>query len=92
MTKLFCAFLSLVLTVPVFLGMTRIDTLISWLYSENGYRILAPLFSLFDTVGVEGHESVITGVLLFVSLVVSVGVVLTGSELLARRRRGSTIS
>src|SRR5690242_19186275 len=38
------------------LGITRISPLLDWLYSENGYRLLAPLFRLFGAVGVEGHE------------------------------------
>ncbi|WP_258168502.1 hypothetical protein [Paraburkholderia sp. BL21I4N1] len=78
--------LAIVLTVPVFLGVTQINVLLAWLYSESGYQALAPLFHLFGSVGVEGHESVITGLLLALSLVVSAFIVWLGSALLKRRR------
>lgn len=78
--------LAVVLTVPVFLGVTRIDILVSWLFSESGYQALSPLFRLFGTVGVEGHENVIAGVLLVLSVVIAVGLVCVGSTLLKRLR------
>ncbi|WCM22438.1 hypothetical protein NDK50_30990 [Paraburkholderia bryophila] len=77
---------SIALTVPVFLGVTQINALLAWLYSESGYQALAPLFHLFGTVGVEGHESVITGLLLTLSFVLSALIVWLGAALLSRRR------
>nr|WKF60905.1 hypothetical protein HUO10_005427 [Paraburkholderia busanensis] len=79
--------LAFVLTVPIFLGVTQIDALLSWLYSESGYRMLSPLFSLFGAVGVEGHVSVIAGLLLAVSFIASVGIVSFAFNLIGRRRR-----
>lgn len=77
---------AIVLTLPIFLGITQINALLAWLYSESGYRALAPLFHLFGTVGVEGHESVITGLLLALSFVVSALIVWLSSALLTHRR------
>ncbi|ASL45793.1 hypothetical protein bAD24_III00255 [Burkholderia sp. AD24] len=77
---------SIALTVPVFLGVTQINALLAWLYSESGYQALAPLFHLFGTVGVEGHEGVITGLLLTLSFVLSALIVWLGGALLSRRR------
>ncbi|WP_176059236.1 hypothetical protein [Paraburkholderia sp. BCC1876] len=77
---------AIALTVPVFLGITQINALLAWLYSESGYQALAPLFHLFGTVGVEGHESVIAGLLLALSFALSALIVWLGSALLKRRR------
>ena len=76
--------LALVLTLPVFLGITLIEPLLRWLYSEDGYRVLAPLFNLFGAVGVEGHEGVIAGVLLVVSFFVALCIAWIAAALLTR--------
>ncbi|RKE24366.1 hypothetical protein B0G76_8251 [Paraburkholderia sp. BL23I1N1] len=78
--------LAVVLTVPVFLGLTRIDSLLGWLYSESGYRTLGPLFHLFGAVGVEGHESVIAGVLLVISFILALCIASLVFTLLKRRK------
>jgi len=78
--------LALVLTVPVFIGLTRIDVLLRWLYSESGYRVLDPVFRLFGTVGVEGHESVIAGVLMIFSFIAALCVASIAVALLKRSK------
>lgn len=78
--------LALALTLPVFLIVTRIDAIAVWLYSDRGYAALDPLFNLFGAVGVEGHESVVAGVLLALSFVISGVIVAAGAALLRHRR------
>jgi len=79
MRRLLSALLAVVLTVPVFLVLTRIDAIPGWLYSERGYAVLDPLFRMFGAVGVEGHEDVVAGVLLVASFVIAVALVWGGS-------------
>ncbi|RAS25761.1 hypothetical protein [Paraburkholderia bryophila] len=86
MKTLLRGLLAIALTVPVFLGIAPINALLAWLYSESGYQALGPLFHLFCTVGVEGHESVITSLLLTLSFVLSALIVWLGAALLSRRR------
>ncbi|WP_118181410.1 hypothetical protein [Paraburkholderia phosphatilytica] len=78
--------LAIVLTVPVFLVLTKIDAIPGWLYSDNGYAALHPLFVLFGAVGVEGHESVVAGVLLVASFIIATGIVWGASGLISRSR------
>ncbi len=75
MRRLMSALLALLLTVPVFLVLTRIDAIPGWLYSERGYAVLDPLFRMFGAVGVEGHEDVVVGVLLVASFVIAAAIV-----------------
>jgi hypothetical protein len=76
----------MVLTVPVFLVLTKIDAIPGWLYGDSGYAVLHPLFVLFGTVGVEGHESVVAGVLLVASFIIAAGMVWSASGLIGRAR------
>lgn len=69
------------LTIPVFLGLTKIDAIPSWLYRERGYAVLAPLFRMFGAVGVEGHEDVVVGVLMVTSFVIALAIACGGSAL-----------
>ena len=75
MRRLLSVLLAAVLTVPVFLVLTRIYFIPGWLYSERGYAVLHPLFRAFGAVGVEGHEDVVAGVLLFASFVIALAFV-----------------
>ncbi|MFM0158009.1 hypothetical protein [Paraburkholderia sediminicola] len=86
MIRILRVLFALILTVPVFLGLTRIDVLLRWLYSESGYRALDPLFHLFGAVGIEGHESVIAGVLLALSFIVAFCIASIAMGLLKRSR------
>ncbi|MFM0660129.1 hypothetical protein [Paraburkholderia sediminicola] len=86
MIRMLRVLFALVLTVPVFLGLTRIDMLLRWLYSESGYQVLDPLFRLFGAVGVEGHESVIAGVLVALSFIVALCIASIVMALLQRSR------
>ena len=79
--------LAVVLTLPVFLVLTRIDAVSGWLYSERGYAVLDPLFRMFGAVGVEGHEDVVAGVLLVASFVVAAAIVRGGSVVWRIARR-----
>ncbi|QBR00318.1 hypothetical protein [Paraburkholderia pallida] len=79
--------LVLVLALPVFVVVTRIDAIPAWLYSDRGYATLEPLFNLFGAVGIEGHEDVIVSVLLALSLVISGAMVAVSAALLQHRRR-----
>ena len=69
------ALITLVLTVPVFLLLTQIAAIPEWLYSENGYTLLRPLFVMLGAFGVEGYENVVTGVLFAGSFVLAVAIV-----------------
>jgi hypothetical protein len=83
--------LTALLTVPVFLVLTKIDAVPAWLFSENGYAALSPLFSLFGAVGVEGHEGVVAGVLLFASFIVAAIIVFAVAGLVRRVRTQGAI-
>ena len=78
--------IALVLTGPVFIGLSRIDPLARWVGSEAAWSALAPLFRLFGAVGTEGEETVLLGVLLVLSFIVAAVLVWIASALLARVR------
>lgn len=87
MRRLLPGLVAIALTIPVFLGLTKIDAIPGWLYSERGYAVLSPLFHMFGAVGVEGHEDVIVGVLLSVSFVIALAIVYGGPALWRITRR-----
>lgn len=78
--------IALVLTGPVFFGLSRIDSLARWVGSEAAWSALAPLFRLFGAAGTEGEEPVLLGVLLVVSFVVAAAIVWGSGALMARKR------
>ena len=78
--------IALVLTGPVFIGLSRIDPLARWVGSEAAWSALAPLFRLFGAVGTEGEETVLLGVLLVLSFIVAAVLVWIAGALLARVR------
>jgi len=80
--------LAALLTLPMFLLLARTDAIPAWLYSENGYAALQPLFPVFGAVGVDGDASVVTGVLLVASFVLSALVVSTLASVFSRGRAG----
>jgi uncharacterized membrane protein (DUF485 family) len=82
-------FLAALLTMPVFLVLIRIESLPAFLYSDTGYTLLHPLFVLFGAVGVEGHESVVAGILLALSFIVAAVLVWRAAALLERRQRAN---
>ncbi|WP_186266798.1 hypothetical protein [Burkholderia gladioli] len=89
MKKLLRLVVAIMLVIPVFFFVTRIDAVPLWLYSERGFDMLAPLFRIFDVVGSEGQDSVVTGVLLALSFVISLGLVAGGHAILRFiRKRG----
>ncbi|MCX4156162.1 MULTISPECIES: hypothetical protein [Paraburkholderia] len=65
-----------VLTLPVFIGLTRIDALVAWIQGDTAWKALTPLFRLFGVIGSEGEEDVIIGVLLVISFLIALCVVL----------------
>ena len=89
MRRLLSGLVAIALTIPVFLGLTKIDAIPGWLYSERGYAVLSPLFHIFGAVGVEGHEDVIVGVLLSASFVIALAIVYGGPALWRTTRRAS---
>jgi hypothetical protein len=62
---------ALVLTGPVFVGLSRIDPLARWVGSERAWSALTALFHLLGAAGTEGEENVLLGVLLLVSFVIA---------------------
>ncbi len=86
MKQTFRFMLALVLTVPVFFGLSRIDPIARWVGSDAAWSALAPLFRLFGAVGTEGEENVLLGVLLAVSFIVAAVLVWIAGALLARAR------
>lgn len=79
--------IAVALTIPVFLGLTKVDAISGWLYSEHGYAVLSPLFRIFRAVGVEGHEDVVVGVLLVASFAIALVIVCGGQALWRTARR-----
>ncbi|MGG1943692.1 hypothetical protein AB1286_02645 [Trinickia sp. NRRL B-1857] len=84
--------MALMLTGPVFLGLSRIDPLARWVGSEAAWSTLSPLFRLFDAVGIEGEETILLCVLLVLSFVVSTAIIWSVAAVLARLRTNSTIT
>ena len=78
--------IALVLTGPVFFGLSRIDPLARWVGSEAAWSALAPLFRLFGAVGTEGEETVLLGMLLVASFIVAAVIVWGAGALMTRRR------
>jgi len=81
MKRLLSVVVAVALTIPMFLGLTKIDAIPGWLYSELGYAVLSPLFRIFGAVGVEGHEDVVVGVLLVASFAISLAIACGGPVL-----------
>lgn len=86
MKRIFRFMLPLVLTAPVFFGLSRIDPIARWVGSDAAWSALAPLFRLFGAGGTEGEENVLLGVLLAVSFIVAAMLVWIAGALLARTR------
>jgi hypothetical protein len=84
--------IALALTGPVFIGLSRIDPIARWVGSEAVWSALAPLFRLFGTVGIEGEENVLLGVLLVVSFIVAAVLVWAAGAVLslAKAHRAAT--
>lgn len=89
MRRLLNGLMAIVLTIPVFLLLTKIDAIPGWLYSEHGYAVLTPLFRMFGAVGVEGHEDVVVGVLLVASFVIALAIACASPVLWRIARRAS---
>lgn len=87
MRRLLSGLVVIALTIPELLGLTKIDAIPGWQYSERGYAVLSPLFHMFGAVGGEGHEDVIVGVLLSVSFVIALAIVYGGPALWRTTRR-----
>ncbi|WP_176156992.1 hypothetical protein [Burkholderia multivorans] len=78
---------TLLLTIPAFFVLTRIDPLMDWLYSGSGWDTLAPLFRISNAVGSEGHENVIVNVLLLASFLLAGLIGVVAVRLIFRRSR-----
>ncbi|HEX7685185.1 MAG TPA: hypothetical protein VF446_16890 [Trinickia sp.] len=78
--------IALVLTGPVFFGLSRVDPLARWAGSEAAWSTLAPLFRLFGAVGTEGEETILLGVLFVVSFIIAAAIVWGSSAVLTRMR------
>ncbi|WP_050455296.1 hypothetical protein [Candidatus Burkholderia verschuerenii] len=76
--------LAALLTIPVFLVLTRLYFIAGFLYSDAGFALLHPLFRLFGVFGVEGEESVVAGVMLVLSFIAAAALVWLSVGLLAR--------
>ena len=84
--------IALVLTSPVFLGLSRIDSLARWTGSEAAWSALAPLFRLFGAAGTEGEETVLLGVLLVVSFVIAAAIVWGAGARMTRMRADRAVT
>jgi hypothetical protein len=77
---------ALALTGPVFFSLSRISPLARWVGSEAVWSALSPLFRLSGAVGTEDEETVLLGLLLMLSFIVSAAIVWGAGSLLARMR------
>ena len=84
--------IALVLTGPVFFGLSRIDPLARWIGSEAAWSALSPLFRLFGAVGTEGEETVLLGVLLVVSFGIAAALVWSTAAAITRMRKHRAVS
>lgn len=84
--------IALVLTGPVFFGLSRIDPLARWVGSEAVWSALAPLFRLFGAAGTESEENVLLGLLLVASFIVAAVIVWIAASLLTRARARNAVT
>lgn len=78
--------IALLLTGPVFFGLSRIDPLARWVGSDAVWSALAPLFHLFGAAGTEGEENVLLTVLLVLSFIIAALIVWGAGAILARTK------
>lgn len=83
---------AVLLTLPVFIGISRIDAIPRFFFSSTGYALLQPLFTLFGAVGVEGDEGVVAGVMLTLSFILACLIVWGGGAALARVKAHRTVA
>ncbi|WP_323122398.1 hypothetical protein [Burkholderia alba] len=77
------------LTVPICLGLARIDILARWVWSESTWNALLPLFRLLGIYGSEGGEDVLVTLLLILSFTIAFavasGIVWIATRFIVRR-------
>lgn len=64
--------LALVLTVPIYAGITAIPALAHWFNTGSGWDTVAPLFRALGSEGGEQNDDYLFGSLLLVSLIVAI--------------------
>ncbi|WP_421380311.1 hypothetical protein ACOCG7_23750 [Paraburkholderia sp. DD10] len=74
------------LTVPMYVGLTRIDALVAWIQTDMAWKALLPIFRLFGVIGAEGEENVIVALLLLFSFVLAFCIVCIAAHMLKRRK------
>ncbi|ATF85869.1 hypothetical protein [Burkholderia gladioli] len=83
--------LTLLLTLPIYVGVTALPWLSHWFDNGNGWDIAAPIFRALGSYGGEADEDYLYGSLLlisvFLALIISVLIVGGADRLLRRSSR-----
>ncbi|MBU9172621.1 hypothetical protein [Burkholderia gladioli] len=83
--------LTLLLTLPIYVGVTALPWLSHWFDNGNGWDIAAPIFRALGSYGGEADEDYLYGSLLlissFLALIISVLIVGWADRLLRRSSR-----
>jgi hypothetical protein len=79
--------LALLLTLPVFFGITRMPWFWAWFNDGSGWDTIAPVLKSLGSIGAEEDENILFGLVLIVSFMISVVVSIMGTTAMDRPRR-----
>lgn len=79
--------LALVLTLPIYLGITSIPWLADWFASGAGWDVFSPIFRMLGSRGGEQNESMLFAMLLLISFLLSLALAAWVSRVVMRYRR-----
>lgn len=78
---------ALLLTLPIFLGITRMPWFWAWFNDGSGWDTLAPILKMLGAIGAEDDENVLFGLVLAVSFMISLIISTTCAAAIDRLRR-----
>ncbi|GAB2905915.1 hypothetical protein GCM10027093_49930 [Paraburkholderia jirisanensis] len=81
------AVLAPLLTLPIFLGITRMPWFWAWFNDGSGWDMLAPILKMLGAIGAEDDENVLFGLVLAVSFMISLIISTTCAAAINRLRR-----
>lgn len=87
MTKLIVFGAALVLTFPLYLGITAISWLAAWFAHGSGWDVFSPVFRILGSVGGEQDESMLLAMLLLASFLISLAATAFAARIIERWRR-----
>lgn len=88
MRKLIIFGAALVLTFPLYLGITATPWLAAWFAHGSGWDVFSPIFRRLGSIGGEQDESMLFAMLLLASFLISLAATAFAARVIERRRRG----